>query len=324
MACIWSARATRSLSGSPSTMPTSAGAAVAGSRCAPRATRRTSRCEPRRSRLSTRSHIVSNAACMSSAAGPSMRTAVSRHLPRWRVVLPIHSSPMPTPPVMPSLRVDDEQLAVVARDQAEPGAQSRWVEDAQLDARLPDRREEAGLGAAHADPVGEQAHAHAARHRPRERLGDAMSDLVGAEDVALEDDRLARCVDRPRSSRRRCAGRRAAARRRCRWRRRRPRCARVRARRPDRPATPLAGRRGGLRQRGPAATFGRGARQSATMGSGGAARLNVTRRYLAPQPCRAACMPRAARSRMASAAPACRGSARGGRRRCFESPPARP
>ena len=38
---------------------------------------------------------------------------------------PIHSSPMPTPPVMPIARVDDEQLAVVARHEAEPGAEAR-------------------------------------------------------------------------------------------------------------------------------------------------------------------------------------------------------
>ena len=42
--------------------------------------------------------------------------------------------------------------------------------------------------------------------RVDERVGEALADLVGAEDVALEHDGLARRVDRARASRRRCAG----------------------------------------------------------------------------------------------------------------------
>ena len=136
IACIWSARAMRRRSGSPSTMPTSAGSAVAGSRCAPRATRRVSRCEPRRSlllralphRVERLLHVARGGA-LDAHGGVAPVAAMA--LPSCR----IHSSPMPTPPVMPTARVDDEQLAVIARHEAEPGAEARRVEHA--DARRP-------------------------------------------------------------------------------------------------------------------------------------------------------------------------------------------
>src|SRR5206468_3852608 len=83
-------------------------------------------------------------------------------------------------------RVDDEQLAVIARHETEPGAQTGPVEHAELDARLPQPGDEARLDAAHADPVGEETHAHAARDGTTERVGEAISDLVGAKDVALQ------------------------------------------------------------------------------------------------------------------------------------------
>ena len=72
---------------------------------------------------------------MSLAAGPSMRTAVSRQ----RDAMPLQNAgrpfaPTPTPPVIPMRRIDDEQLAMVARNEAEPAAEARRVEDRDLDA----------------------------------------------------------------------------------------------------------------------------------------------------------------------------------------------
>src|SRR6185503_12475598 len=69
----------------------------------------------------------------------------------------------------PDEGVDDEQLAVVARHEAEPGAQAGRVEDAVLDPGPTQTGDEAVPNATHADPVGEEPDAHAALHRIEQR-----------------------------------------------------------------------------------------------------------------------------------------------------------
>jgi hypothetical protein len=92
--------------------------------------------------------------------------------------------------------VDDEQLAMVARDEAEPGAEAGWAEHAVLHACLFERGEKARLDAAHPDPVGEQPHVDAAFGGDHERRADPLADLVGTKDVCLEHDRIPRTLDR--------------------------------------------------------------------------------------------------------------------------------
>ena len=65
-----------------------------------------------------------------------------------------------------------------------------------LHARLLERREEARLDAAHADPVAEEPDLHPARRGGDEGVADAVADVVRAEDVRLEHDRVAGLGDR--------------------------------------------------------------------------------------------------------------------------------
>ena len=143
--------------------------ASAGSRCAPRAARRRKRCEPRRSRPLRRArHMCRTPATMSRAAGPSMRTAVSRQ--RDAVALVHAGRPFAADADAAGdadRSVDDEQLAVIARDEPEPARKPGRVEDATSTPgrfsalmKLPRR-------AAAADPVEEQPNRDAARRRAR-------------------------------------------------------------------------------------------------------------------------------------------------------------
>src|SRR5207302_179767 len=92
-------------------------------------------------------------------------------------------------------RVDDEELAVVARDEPEEGVESWRAEDCDLDAASLELLEKVPRDAAHADPVEQQPHPDAASDGAPERLAHAPSDLVGSEDVALEIDRAVRLID---------------------------------------------------------------------------------------------------------------------------------
>ena len=127
IAWICSARETRSRSGSPSMMPTSAGSSVGGIEV--RAARRPAQKAMRAAALVARRR---DATCGRTPAPcrarPALRscTAVSRQRERCVFSTPVvHSRPTPTPPVMPTRRVDDEQLAVVARHEAEPARETR-------------------------------------------------------------------------------------------------------------------------------------------------------------------------------------------------------
>src|SRR5450830_1752269 len=87
-------------------------------------------------------------------------------------------------------RVRDQQLAVVAWNEAEPGAQPWRIEDAVLDARLLEPRDEAPLNAAHPDPVAQHTNCHPTLRGGDERVADATADVIRAQDVRLEHDGL--------------------------------------------------------------------------------------------------------------------------------------
>ena len=91
--------------------------------------------------------------------------------------------------------IDDEQLAMVARHESEPGAQSGRIEDADVNAALAQIVEKLVRRAARADPIRDDAYLRAARAGAQQGVGEAVADFVRAEDVALERDRVLRVVD---------------------------------------------------------------------------------------------------------------------------------
>src|SRR5581483_973417 len=91
--------------------------------------------------------------------------------------------------------VNDEQLAVVTRDDAEPAAPAGRVKDADRDARGAEPAEERARRAANADPVDEHAAGDAAGRRRDQGVREPLADLVGAEDVLLQVHGLPRAAD---------------------------------------------------------------------------------------------------------------------------------
>ena len=126
-------------------IPTSAGGSTCGSRCEARALRTSRLRLGRPSRA--RTHIRTNDSSRSIAAGPAMRTAVSRHGERRRRSTPcFHSFPIPIPPVTPVRAIHHQQLPMVARQDPEPAAQPWRRIEADLHPRLGHRSKEAARG----------------------------------------------------------------------------------------------------------------------------------------------------------------------------------
>src|SRR5437763_86478 len=82
--------------------------------------------------------------------------------------------------------VDDEQLSVIARHETEPGPESGAIESLDVDAGARELADKSPRRAAYANPIEEQSDGDAACSRSREGVAEAMPDLIGAEDVALE------------------------------------------------------------------------------------------------------------------------------------------
>src|SRR5262245_36562999 len=91
--------------------------------------------------------------------------------------------------------VDDEQLAMIARYDAEPRTETNRIEDCQLNACAAQSPKERSRCLSATDPVDEQAYFDTSIHCGDERFGDTPANLVGAENVALEGDALARALD---------------------------------------------------------------------------------------------------------------------------------
>src|SRR6185437_8236484 len=85
----------------------------------------------------------------------------------------------------PDRRVDDEQLAMVARNHAEPRAKAGRVEHGDLHAAAPQLLEKFLRRAAAADPVAQQSHVDAAARGPDERLAEPLAHFVRPKDVTL-------------------------------------------------------------------------------------------------------------------------------------------
>src|SRR5438045_734508 len=73
---------------------------------------------------------------------------------------------------------------------AAPAAQSRRIEDPQADAGAPHHVPELVGRSPRSDPVAEHADVDAARGCADEGVGEPLADLVGAQDVALDGDRM--------------------------------------------------------------------------------------------------------------------------------------
>jgi hypothetical protein len=82
--------------------------------------------------------------------------------------------------------VDDEQLAVVAGHEPEPGAKSRGVEHGDGDTGPPQLLEKLARRPAGADPVEQQSNVDAPLDRGDKPIGESLADVVRPEDVTLE------------------------------------------------------------------------------------------------------------------------------------------
>src|SRR5581483_1614666 len=86
----------------------------------------------------------------------------------------------------PDASIDDEELAVVARNDAEPTAKAGRIEHGDIDAAAFDSLDEAPRCPARADPIEEQADLHATTCRLEQCVAEPLADVVRAKDVALE------------------------------------------------------------------------------------------------------------------------------------------
>src|ERR1051325_4763388 len=91
--------------------------------------------------------------------------------------------------------VDNEQLSVVARHEPEPTAKSGGVEHGGLDTALSDTANEFARRSAAADPVEEEADLDPPRAGFEQGVRKSPTDLIGAEDIALQSDTCARALD---------------------------------------------------------------------------------------------------------------------------------
>src|SRR5690242_6442456 len=91
--------------------------------------------------------------------------------------------------------VYDQELAVVAGNEAEPSAKSGWIEDLDVDAGTRDLANEGARRPAGTNPVQQQANRDTTSGRVDERFAEAFSHFVRAEDVALERHRRLGAVD---------------------------------------------------------------------------------------------------------------------------------
>ena len=92
------------------------------------------------------------------------------------------------------LPVDDDGLAVIAREPAQRARQPRRVEDAHLHAALTQRRPQ-GAGTERAQPVANDADAQTGAGPRDECGGKPATDLVVVDDVALEQHVALRLLD---------------------------------------------------------------------------------------------------------------------------------
>src|SRR5207302_8588792 len=91
--------------------------------------------------------------------------------------------------------IDDEELAMVARYESEPGAQTRRIENADVDAMFAQLVEKLVRRPARADPIGDDAYLRAPCARAQQGVREAMADFIRSKDVALERDGVLRVVN---------------------------------------------------------------------------------------------------------------------------------